>query len=160
MYFEFDVKKKKKKKKKKRIVKPAVLKWWLFSTFSFTRCIYFCLHFSLFLFLNCYCSYSLFLEVSREECGLITCCISMSQRKHVLLIVSCGMWWVGPLCETGTYKWKQKVMNSNCDCVQFMQKMGNSAARAIYEKYVPAFFYRPQQKDCKWVTANTFMVKM
>ncbi|KAM8771980.1 arf-GAP with dual PH domain-containing protein 2-like isoform 1-T1 [Acanthopagrus schlegelii] len=43
--------------------------------------------------------------------------------------------------------------------VEFMQKMGNSAARAIYEKYVPAFFYRPQQKDCnvlkdQWIRAK------
>ncbi|XP_073330478.1 arf-GAP with dual PH domain-containing protein 1-like [Pagrus major] len=43
--------------------------------------------------------------------------------------------------------------------VEFMQKMGNSAAKAIYEKYVPAFFYRPQQKDCnvlkdQWIRAK------
>lgn len=31
---------------------------------------------------------------------------------------------------------------------QFMQKRGNSEAKAIFEKCVPAFFYKPQQKDC------------
>uniref|UniRef100_A0A8C2WV84 ArfGAP with dual PH domains 2 n=1 Tax=Cyclopterus lumpus TaxID=8103 RepID=A0A8C2WV84_CYCLU len=31
--------------------------------------------------------------------------------------------------------------------VQFMRERGNSSAKAIYEKCVPAFFYRPQHKD-------------
>nr|XP_043883339.1 arf-GAP with dual PH domain-containing protein 2-like isoform X1 [Solea senegalensis] len=43
--------------------------------------------------------------------------------------------------------------------VQFMQERGNCAARAIFEKCVPAFFYRPQQKDCivlkdQWIRAK------
>ncbi|XP_068177454.1 arf-GAP with dual PH domain-containing protein 2-like [Antennarius striatus] len=32
--------------------------------------------------------------------------------------------------------------------VEFMQRTGNSAAKAIYEKCVPIFYYRPQQTDC------------
>nr|XP_020452741.1 arf-GAP with dual PH domain-containing protein 2-like [Monopterus albus] len=32
--------------------------------------------------------------------------------------------------------------------VEFMRERGNSAAKAIFEKCVPAFFYRPQQTDC------------
>lgn len=32
-----------------------------------------------------------------------------------------------------------------------MQERGNLAAKAIYEKCVPAFFYRPQQNDCMYV---------
>ncbi|XP_044044955.1 arf-GAP with dual PH domain-containing protein 1-like isoform X3 [Siniperca chuatsi] len=40
-----------------------------------------------------------------------------------------------------------------------MRDRGNSAAKAIYEKCVPAFFYRPQQKDCvvlkdQWIRAK------
>ncbi|XP_059195615.1 arf-GAP with dual PH domain-containing protein 2-like [Centropristis striata] len=43
--------------------------------------------------------------------------------------------------------------------VEFMQEMGNSAAKAIYEKCVPPFFYRPHQKDCivlkdQWIRAK------
>ncbi|XP_056264828.1 arf-GAP with dual PH domain-containing protein 2-like [Pseudoliparis swirei] len=43
--------------------------------------------------------------------------------------------------------------------VQFMRERGNSAAKAIYEKCVPAFFYRPQHKDCvvlkdQWIRAK------
>ncbi|XP_037619563.1 arf-GAP with dual PH domain-containing protein 2-like [Sebastes umbrosus] len=43
--------------------------------------------------------------------------------------------------------------------VEFMRKMGNSAAKAIYEKCVPPFFYRPQQRDCivlkdQWIRAK------
>uniref|UniRef100_A0A3Q1CL38 ArfGAP with dual PH domains 2 n=1 Tax=Amphiprion ocellaris TaxID=80972 RepID=A0A3Q1CL38_AMPOC len=43
--------------------------------------------------------------------------------------------------------------------VEFMQERGNSAAKAIFEKCVPAFFYRPQQKDCvvlrdQWIRAK------
>ncbi|XP_056136058.1 arf-GAP with dual PH domain-containing protein 1-like isoform X2 [Lampris incognitus] len=43
--------------------------------------------------------------------------------------------------------------------VEFMRESGNSAAKAFYEKFVPAFFYRPQQKDCivlkdQWIRAK------
>ncbi|TKS67996.1 Arf-GAP with dual PH domain-containing protein 1 [Collichthys lucidus] len=43
--------------------------------------------------------------------------------------------------------------------VEFMRETGNSAAKAVYEKCVPAFFYRPQQKDClvlrdQWIRAK------
>ncbi|XP_042283321.1 arf-GAP with dual PH domain-containing protein 2-like isoform X3 [Thunnus maccoyii] len=43
--------------------------------------------------------------------------------------------------------------------VEFMREKGNSAAKALYEKCVPAFFYRPQQKDCvvlkdQWIRAK------
>ncbi|XP_020502051.1 arf-GAP with dual PH domain-containing protein 2 [Labrus bergylta] len=43
--------------------------------------------------------------------------------------------------------------------VKFMQERGNSAAKAIFEKCVPAFYYRPQQKDCivlkeQWIRAK------
>ncbi|XP_008315773.1 arf-GAP with dual PH domain-containing protein 2-like [Cynoglossus semilaevis] len=43
--------------------------------------------------------------------------------------------------------------------VQFMQERGNSAAKAIFEKCVPVFFYRPQHKDCtvlreQWIRAK------
>lgn len=43
--------------------------------------------------------------------------------------------------------------------VEFMRERGNSAAKAIYEKCVPAFFYRPQQTDCivlkdQWIRAK------
>ncbi|XP_034400158.1 arf-GAP with dual PH domain-containing protein 2-like isoform X1 [Cyclopterus lumpus] len=43
--------------------------------------------------------------------------------------------------------------------VQFMRERGNSSAKAIYEKCVPAFFYRPQHKDCvvlkdQWIRAK------
>ncbi|XP_008274687.1 arf-GAP with dual PH domain-containing protein 2 [Stegastes partitus] len=43
--------------------------------------------------------------------------------------------------------------------VEFMQERGNTAAKAIFEKCVPAFFYRPQQKDCvvlrdQWIRAK------
>ncbi|XP_061585328.1 arf-GAP with dual PH domain-containing protein 2-like [Cololabis saira] len=43
--------------------------------------------------------------------------------------------------------------------VEFMQERGNSAARAVFEKCVPAFFYRPQTKDCivlkdQWIRAK------
>lgn len=34
--------------------------------------------------------------------------------------------------------------------MQFMRKEGNLAAKAFYEKCVPAFFYRPQESDCVW----------
>ncbi|KAM4585291.1 arf-GAP with dual PH domain-containing protein 2-like isoform 1-T1 [Odontesthes bonariensis] len=43
--------------------------------------------------------------------------------------------------------------------IKFMQERGNSAAKAIFEKCVPAFFYKPQQKDCvvlkdQWIRAK------
>nr|XP_040042123.1 arf-GAP with dual PH domain-containing protein 2-like [Gasterosteus aculeatus aculeatus] len=43
--------------------------------------------------------------------------------------------------------------------VEFMRQGGNSAAKALYEKCVPAFFYRPQQNDCfvlkdQWIRAK------
>ncbi|XP_053713624.1 arf-GAP with dual PH domain-containing protein 2-like [Synchiropus splendidus] len=43
--------------------------------------------------------------------------------------------------------------------VEAMQKAGNHAAKAIYEKCVPAFFYRPQHRDCvvlkqQWICAK------
>ncbi|RVE76316.1 hypothetical protein OJAV_G00008380 [Oryzias javanicus] len=43
--------------------------------------------------------------------------------------------------------------------VEFMQKRGNSEAKAIFEKCVPAFFYKPQQNDClvlkdQWIRAK------
>ncbi|KAM9857509.1 arf-GAP with dual PH domain-containing protein 2-like [Aulostomus maculatus] len=43
--------------------------------------------------------------------------------------------------------------------VEAMRERGNSAAKAIYEKCVPTFFYRPQQKDCvvlkdQWIRAK------
>lgn len=43
--------------------------------------------------------------------------------------------------------------------VEFMQERGNSVARAIYEKCIPPFLYRPQQKDCivlrdQWIRAK------
>ncbi|KAM9770891.1 arf-GAP with dual PH domain-containing protein 2-like [Menidia menidia] len=43
--------------------------------------------------------------------------------------------------------------------VEFMQERGNSAAKDIFEKCVPAFYYRPQLKDCavlkdQWIRAK------
>ncbi|KAM3865503.1 arf-GAP with dual PH domain-containing protein 2-like [Diretmus argenteus] len=43
--------------------------------------------------------------------------------------------------------------------VKFMREKGNSAAKAIFEKSIPAFFYRPHQKDCtvlkdQWIRAK------
>uniref|UniRef100_A0A8D3CGJ1 ArfGAP with dual PH domains 2 n=1 Tax=Scophthalmus maximus TaxID=52904 RepID=A0A8D3CGJ1_SCOMX len=43
--------------------------------------------------------------------------------------------------------------------VEFMRERGNSEAKATFEKCVPAFFYRPQQKDCivlkdQWIHAK------
>ncbi|XP_068583055.1 arf-GAP with dual PH domain-containing protein 2-like isoform X4 [Cebidichthys violaceus] len=40
-----------------------------------------------------------------------------------------------------------------------MRERGNSAAKALYEKCVPAFFYQPQHKDCtvlkdQWIRAK------
>ncbi|KAL0993086.1 hypothetical protein UPYG_G00103040 [Umbra pygmaea] len=43
--------------------------------------------------------------------------------------------------------------------VEFMSSNGNAKARAVYEKAVPAFYYRPLQKDCavlkeQWIKAK------
>ncbi|XP_074544011.1 arf-GAP with dual PH domain-containing protein 1-like [Halichoeres trimaculatus] len=43
--------------------------------------------------------------------------------------------------------------------VEFMQERGNSAAKAIFEKCIPDFYYRPQEKDCvvlkdQWIRAK------
>ncbi|XP_078802369.1 arf-GAP with dual PH domain-containing protein 1 isoform X3 [Oryzias latipes] len=43
--------------------------------------------------------------------------------------------------------------------VEFMQKRGNSEAKAIFEKCVPTFFYKPRQNDCivlkdQWIRAK------
>ncbi|XP_069023896.1 arf-GAP with dual PH domain-containing protein 2-like isoform X2 [Embiotoca jacksoni] len=43
--------------------------------------------------------------------------------------------------------------------VEFMQERGNVVAKAIFEKHVPAFYYRPHQKDCvvlkdQWIRAK------
>ncbi|XP_029019067.1 arf-GAP with dual PH domain-containing protein 2 [Betta splendens] len=43
--------------------------------------------------------------------------------------------------------------------IEFMRERGNSAAKAIFEKFVPAFIYQPQQKDCivlkdQWIRAK------
>ncbi|XP_029998650.1 arf-GAP with dual PH domain-containing protein 2-like [Sphaeramia orbicularis] len=43
--------------------------------------------------------------------------------------------------------------------VEFMRERGNFAAKAIYEKSIPSFFYRPQHKDCfvlkdQWIQAK------
>ncbi|XP_030592314.1 arf-GAP with dual PH domain-containing protein 1 isoform X2 [Archocentrus centrarchus] len=43
--------------------------------------------------------------------------------------------------------------------VEFMQERGNSAAKAIYEKCIPVFYYQPQQNDCavlrdQWIHAK------
>ncbi|KAK5899396.1 hypothetical protein CesoFtcFv8_008882 [Champsocephalus esox] len=43
--------------------------------------------------------------------------------------------------------------------VEFMQERGNTVAKAIFEKCVPAFFYQPLQKDCmvlkdQWIRAK------
>ncbi|XP_034543930.1 arf-GAP with dual PH domain-containing protein 2-like isoform X2 [Notolabrus celidotus] len=43
--------------------------------------------------------------------------------------------------------------------VEFMKERGNSEAKAIFEKCIPDFYYRPQQKDCvvlkdQWIRAK------
>ncbi|XP_069553228.1 arf-GAP with dual PH domain-containing protein 2-like isoform X2 [Brachyistius frenatus] len=43
--------------------------------------------------------------------------------------------------------------------VEFMQERGNVVAKAIFEKHVPVFYYRPHQKDCvvlkdQWIRAK------
>ncbi|KAJ7989765.1 hypothetical protein DPEC_G00307910 [Dallia pectoralis] len=45
------------------------------------------------------------------------------------------------------------------DLVEFMKSKGNAAARLVYEKAVPVFYYRPQQGDCavlreQWIRAK------
>ncbi|XP_064842962.1 arf-GAP with dual PH domain-containing protein 1-like isoform X3 [Oncorhynchus masou masou] len=45
------------------------------------------------------------------------------------------------------------------ELVKFMKTNGNATGRAIYEKAVPAFYYRPQQEDCavlreQWIRAK------
>ncbi|XP_026877983.1 arf-GAP with dual PH domain-containing protein 2 isoform X1 [Electrophorus electricus] len=45
------------------------------------------------------------------------------------------------------------------ELVQFMKLNGNGAAKDLYEKFVPVFYYRPQQHDCEvlreqWIRAK------
>ncbi|XP_073448658.1 arf-GAP with dual PH domain-containing protein 1-like [Aquarana catesbeiana] len=45
------------------------------------------------------------------------------------------------------------------DQIEFLQKHGNDAAKAIYEAYVPVYFYRPTHLDChvlreQWIRAK------
>ncbi|KAG7491643.1 hypothetical protein MATL_G00005850 [Megalops atlanticus] len=45
------------------------------------------------------------------------------------------------------------------DLVEFMRTNGNAAARSIYERTVPIFYYRPQPQDCvvlrdQWIRAK------
>ncbi|KAL6457150.1 hypothetical protein MHYP_G00341130 [Metynnis hypsauchen] len=45
------------------------------------------------------------------------------------------------------------------DLVQFMKANGNKVAKDFYEKFVPVFYYRPQQDDCEvlreqWIRAK------
>ncbi|XP_067472233.1 arf-GAP with dual PH domain-containing protein 2 isoform X1 [Thunnus thynnus] len=45
------------------------------------------------------------------------------------------------------------------ELVEFMKSNGNASARALYEKAVPAYYYRPQQNDCavlreQWIRAK------
>ncbi|XP_036392937.1 arf-GAP with dual PH domain-containing protein 2-like [Megalops cyprinoides] len=45
------------------------------------------------------------------------------------------------------------------DLVEFMRANGNAAARSIYERTVPIFYYRPQPQDCvvlrdQWIRAK------
>ncbi|XP_076026440.1 arf-GAP with dual PH domain-containing protein 2-like [Genypterus blacodes] len=52
-----------------------------------------------------------------------------------------------------------RLDNWDDSLVEFMRGKGNSAAKAIYEKSVPVFFYRPQQRDCvvlkdQWIRAK------
>ncbi|XP_061085100.1 arf-GAP with dual PH domain-containing protein 2-like isoform X2 [Conger conger] len=47
----------------------------------------------------------------------------------------------------------------NDDLVEFMKVNGNAAAKAIYERAIPAFYYRPQEHDCvvlrdQWIRAK------
>ncbi|XP_063075904.1 arf-GAP with dual PH domain-containing protein 2-like [Engraulis encrasicolus] len=52
-----------------------------------------------------------------------------------------------------------RLDNWEDDMVEFMRAHGNSAVKAIYEKFVPAFYYRPKQHDCvvlreQWIRAK------
>ncbi|KAM9315183.1 arf-GAP with dual PH domain-containing protein 2-like isoform 1-T1 [Pholidichthys leucotaenia] len=43
--------------------------------------------------------------------------------------------------------------------VEFMQQKGNNAAKAVFEKCIPAFFYQPHENDCpvlreQWIRAK------
>uniref|UniRef100_A0A8C6LS02 ArfGAP with dual PH domains 2 n=1 Tax=Nothobranchius furzeri TaxID=105023 RepID=A0A8C6LS02_NOTFU len=45
------------------------------------------------------------------------------------------------------------------ELVEFMKSAGNAKARALYEKAIPPFFYRPQENDCnvlreQWIRAK------
>uniref|UniRef100_A0A3Q2CAG2 ArfGAP with dual PH domains 2 n=1 Tax=Cyprinodon variegatus TaxID=28743 RepID=A0A3Q2CAG2_CYPVA len=45
------------------------------------------------------------------------------------------------------------------DLVEFMRSNGNASARAVYEKAVPPYYYRPQENDCnvlrdQWIRAK------
>uniref|UniRef100_A0A8C9Y7V5 ArfGAP with dual PH domains 2 n=1 Tax=Sander lucioperca TaxID=283035 RepID=A0A8C9Y7V5_SANLU len=45
------------------------------------------------------------------------------------------------------------------ELVEFMKSNGNASARALYEKAVPAYYYRPQENDCvvlreQWIRAK------
>ncbi|XP_039680986.1 arf-GAP with dual PH domain-containing protein 2 isoform X2 [Perca fluviatilis] len=45
------------------------------------------------------------------------------------------------------------------ELVEFMKSNGNARARALYEKAVPAYYYRPQENDCvvlreQWIRAK------
>uniref|UniRef100_A0A8C6NS62 ArfGAP with dual PH domains 2 n=1 Tax=Nothobranchius furzeri TaxID=105023 RepID=A0A8C6NS62_NOTFU len=41
------------------------------------------------------------------------------------------------------------------ELVEFMKSAGNAKARALYEKAIPPFFYRPQENDCNNNTVVT-----
>ncbi|XP_062401112.1 arf-GAP with dual PH domain-containing protein 2-like isoform X2 [Sardina pilchardus] len=49
-----------------------------------------------------------------------------------------------------------RLDNWEDDLVEFMRRHGNSAVKAHYEKFVPAFYYRPKQHDCveQWIRAK------
>ncbi|KAM4604241.1 arf-GAP with dual PH domain-containing protein 2-like [Polymixia lowei] len=52
-----------------------------------------------------------------------------------------------------------RLDNWDDSLVEFMKSRGNSAAKAVYEKSVPAFYYRPHQKECmvlkdQWIRAK------
>lgn len=47
-------------------------------------------------------------------------------------------------------KWAPTDISTNISfsTLQFMESVGNNAANAKYEQLVPAFYYRPTNKDC------------
>ncbi|XP_076149847.1 arf-GAP with dual PH domain-containing protein 2-like [Alosa pseudoharengus] len=52
-----------------------------------------------------------------------------------------------------------RLDNWEDDLVEFMRRHGNSTVKAHYEKFVPAFYYRPKQHDCvvlreQWIRAK------